>query len=513
MKYKNWILFIILITVLAGCQKRELLNEIETVQHFIALHNEGNIHEKIKMLSKNARIIVNKDTLSQGRKEWMKLSEWDAEMQSQINISNLFVNEDGIVNGDFSESTIWYQKLGLESVIFSKAAFTINNHFIEEINLEITENSRNELKNKAEIVKENKTQFNSLFQLFSGRLELNKKNAKEIIKELEKIPGHLFRDLKGICENPDFEYNRKYVYYPNKWNPDGIYGAFFTADGTKIGLGGATGLIELWDANTFETICKMEDHSKSVSTTLFSPDSKILISGSSDSTARLWNTENCELIKTFRDHKDMVFTTLYSKKGNYFATTSDDSSVIVYQAKTYEIVHQLPHQGGQYFVWISDDEKYIATGGHDYQVTLWDMKTGEKIREFKGHKGPVYCMVISSDNKYIVSGAGDFSVKLWELETGKCIQTFCGHKDEVYVAMFSPDEQEIISSSGDHTIRRWNIDTGKETMIYKGHKGTICTIHNHPDGKKLLSAGQDGTAKIWDIETGEILLSKRMYAD
>jgi len=122
--------------------------------------------------------------------------------------------------------------------------------------------------------------------------------------------------------------------------------------------------------------------------------------------------------------------------------------------------------------------------------------------------GFVYSAVYSSSGKWIATGGGDTTVKLWDAETGKETRTLYGHTSEVRAVAFSPDEKRIAAScsivfSDEQSVTRvWNIEDGRELFALKGHTGGITCVAFSPDGKTIITGSYDGTVRLWDAETG-----------
>ena len=82
-------------------------------------------------------------------------------------------------------------------------------------------------------------------------------------------------------------------------------------------------------------------------------------------------------------------------------------------------------------VCISPDNKYILAGSDDNSMSLWDIKSGLKIREFYGHSGRINSVAFSPNGKQILSGSDDMTARIWDIFTG-----------EEIIKMFSSDDGE-----------------------------------------------------------------------
>jgi WD40 repeat protein len=75
-----------------------------------------------------------------------------------------------------------------------------------------------------------------------------------------------------------------------------------------------------------------------------------------------------------------------------------------------------PYEGS---VCWSPDGKYLAAGGVDRKVTIWNAATGEKIRELAqppGKGGEVFGVVWSPDGKHLACGARGGILQIWDLK-------------------------------------------------------------------------------------------------
>jgi len=90
------------------------------------------------------------------------------------------------------------------------------------------------------------------------------------------------------------------------------------------------------------------------------------------------------------------------------------------------------------------------------KVCVWDAVTGDMILTYNTPEG-IYVGAVawSSDGKYIASGGTDNAVTIWEAASGQIAGTYTGHTDAITAIAWSPDGQRIASGSKDGTVQVW----------------------------------------------------------
>ncbi len=108
----------------------------------------------------------------------------------------------------------------------------------------------------------------------------------------------------------------------------------------------------------------------------------------------------------------------------------------------------------------SPDGRWLATGGEENTVKIWDVQTGRELRPLRGHTNDIYAVTISPDGRWIASGGEDSTVKVWDSRTGQLVRSFRGHRGIVTSLAFglSPDGRRfLVSGSRDHTVKVWDL--------------------------------------------------------
>ena len=156
----------------------------------------------------------------------------------------------------------------------------------------------------------------------------------------------------------------------------------------------------------------------------------------------------------------------------------------------------------------SQDGRYLVVGSGDNNgACLWNVATGELVRQFTGHSRAVLCVAFSLDADRIATGSEDKSVIIWDPNTGAPLAACYGHDDLVCSVAFSPTGALAASGSQDTDVRVWDADTGESLQSFRGHSTAVDSVAFTPGGDVVISASPigDGTMRLWDVGTGDCL--------
>ena len=140
-------------------------------------------------------------------------------------------------------------------------------------------------------------------------------------------------------------------------------------------------------------------------------------------------------------------------KGNvYIWSTLDGSPLHKWEAHSPEEKDE-----GIISVAVSPDESYIATGGRDNKLILWD--TTGNPKDTLEHGRPIRSIAFSKNGNLLLTGSIDELARLYRLTDGKwqLRQRFEGHTNTIWSVSFSSNEQQVLTTSLDNSARIWNI--------------------------------------------------------
>lgn len=211
-----------------------------------------------------------------------------------------------------------------------------------------------------------------------------------------------------------------------------------------------------------------------------------LVSGSADRTIRQWdlNTGNC--LQTI----DVLWSVnmMNTRHLNQGSTSSIDLSLGKIQSGT----GKYPFIGA-----LQCYDAALASGTADGIVRLWDLRSGEIIRQLIGHTGPVTSLQFDSAN--LTTGSSDRSIRIWDLRTGGMIDSFAYDSP---ISSLQFDESKIVSANNENTVkiydridgRHWKCGEGEENVDYKGKTNYA----RYKEGY-LVEGRNDGTIGVWAI--------------
>jgi ribosomal RNA-processing protein 9 len=124
-----------------------------------------------------------------------------------------------------------------------------------------------------------------------------------------------------------------------------------------------------------------------------------------------------------------------------------------------------------------------------------------KPREAKSprHTAPILCAAVSQSGKFLATGGEDKRIVIWDAETLKPLKIFHQHRDFVYALSFRRNTHTLYSASADRTIKIWSLDelTYVETLF--GHEDRIVDIAGLASEKCISVGARDRSARVWKI--------------
>ncbi len=120
----------------------------------------------------------------------------------------------------------------------------------------------------------------------------------------------------------------------------------------------------------------------------------------------------------------------------------------------------------------SSDGKFVATGGADRRLIVWDAETLNALKVFTQHRDAVTGLAFRGKTNQLFSASKDRTIKIWSLDELAYIETLFGHQDEVVDISAVGGSQERCVSVGarDRTARLWKV-VEESQLVFRGGGG------------------------------------------
>ena len=282
----------------------------------------------------------------------------------------------------------------------------------------------------------------------------------------------------------------------------------FDLQGKHLASGGRDGLIILWNFPDGDEVTRLSAQSGRVGDLAFSPDGRTLASTGGDHTVRLWNLARPTTHTILHGHRGRVRSVFFAENGRELYTASDDGTVKIWEVPASK-ANILRCDGTLINFAFSPDGKLLA--GADYRqhvMQVWDLATRERWEpDFARDERPVSSVAFSSDGEFLATGGFDNEVKVWNVSDRKIAFRFPkGNIQGRYGMEFHPSKP-ILGLAGD-TIHFWDARSGGElTLLNNPPPHGILRISFSRDGRWLGLALNNGAVEIWNLATGHRLHS------
>src|SRR4030042_2046366 len=197
----------------------------------------------------------------------------------------------------------------------------------------------------------------------------------------------------------------------------------------------------------------------------------------------------------------MVTKLRFSPGGHFLVSASHDNSLRVWNMQGEELRSLQPVEA--LGIGISPDGSMLATVPFDGPVMLWDLDTGEKIKDLGGYGGyDTSDAEFSPDGQYLAVDLAS-GLFLWQVSDGSLVWNKVKNSMAV---VFSPDGRYLAYSDVDdgNKVILASPDGARFIRILDRMPSPVRALSFSPDSS-LLAVTDGIEIRIWRIEDGSLL--------
>jgi cell division cycle protein 20 (cofactor of APC complex) len=151
----------------------------------------------------------------------------------------------------------------------------------------------------------------------------------------------------------------------------------------------------------------------------------------------------------------------------------------------------------------SPDGRYLASGGNDNMVAIWDWNfvNTRPLHTFREHDAAVKALAWCPwQHNVLATGGGTACghIKVWNAGTGACLQSVDA-RSQISAILWSKHHRELITSHGYrlNQLSLWKFPEMTKVCDLKGHADRVLGMALSPDENTVASIGADETLRLW----------------
>ena len=207
-------------------------------------------------------------------------------------------------------------------------------------------------------------------------------------------------------------------------------------------------------------------------------------------------------------HTNWICDIALTQNNNAVATASQDQLVKLWRPHASQ--NEEPYKIGEHADYVKcvaspgQSATWVATGGFDRKVYLWDLNgAGKKLEiDTKGEevpeKGSVYSL--STTENMLAYGGPESILHLWDPRAGKRITKFRGHTSNIRSILLSAAGDMVMTASADQTVKVWSVTAGRCMHTLTMHNDSVWSLYSEDPGLSVFySSDRSGLVVKTDV--------------
>ena len=208
-------------------------------------------------------------------------------------------------------------------------------------------------------------------------------------------------------------------------------------------------------------------------------------------------------IFSLKPHKKRVVSLSWMNDG-ILSSGSRDCSIKTLDLRTAQPASSRAKKGHEVcgLKW-NPSQGYLASGGNDNLVLVWDSRLDFPVHTFDEHKSAVRALAWWPHNSsLLLTGGGtvDKTIKFWNLQASASTHTLATDS-QICSILFSKRSNEFVTSHGFYSNRLevWSASQKERIAAIDAHQNRVLHLAQGPDPESVISLSADGFLKFWKV--------------
>lgn len=222
--------------------------------------------------------------------------------------------------------------------------------------------------------------------------------------------------------------------------------------------GWSDGFVRCFDAETGEMLWKMHDvHRGGVTALAVSHNHRFMVTGGEEGDVRVWDIKQRDMVAHLKEHDAAVTSINIFDDDAHCVTGSRDRNILSWDLRREKRIASLRQRmGGVNSVALYLDQAQLVSVGQERRVTFWDLRDTEPTTAVN-LPGEAFTVTISHSGRFVAAGGKDQVVRVFDFEQNRLLMEGAGHSGCISCVRFSPDDRQMVSVGEDGCIFVWNI--------------------------------------------------------
>ncbi len=150
----------------------------------------------------------------------------------------------------------------------------------------------------------------------------------------------------------------------------------------------------------------------------------------------------------------------------------------------------------------------VVAGCFEGTVHVFDAVTGERRHELDGLQGGVLSVAVTPDGRVAASGGRNGTTCLWDLATGELLRELESTARVASIAL-NEDASRVLCVGRDGSAELWDATSGTRLSESPGPRGIVFAAVAASAADRFAWVGDAGTLRVWDAASGERLAALR----